>query len=116
MAKVILVVDDDADVREIAINLVESLGYRVTSATNATDAFWLVQNDRIDAVLTDLMMPGMNGFQLAQSIHAVNPSMPVICVTGHADVAENPAHFAVLIRKPYRAATIAKALKSVLGA
>jgi DNA-binding NtrC family response regulator len=116
MPKVILVVDDDADVRETAVNLVESLGYRVASATNATDAFRLVQNDRIDAVLTDLMMPGMNGFQLAQSIHALNPRMPVICVTGHADVVENPAHFAVLIQKPYRAATIAKALKSVLGA
>jgi hypothetical protein len=77
MAKVILVVDDDADVRETAVNLVESLGYRVASATNATDAFRLVQNDRIDAVLTDLMMPGMNGFQLAQSIHALNPRMPV---------------------------------------
>jgi CheY-like chemotaxis protein len=116
VAKVILVVDDDDDVRETAVDLVESLGYRVASAANAQDALRLVLNDKIDAVLTDVMMPGMNGFQLAERIRAVKPGMPVICVTGYAGVVEDARHCDVLLEKPYRAATIAKTLKAVLGA
>ena len=77
-AKVILVVDDDGDVRETAVNLVKSRGYRMAWATNATDAFRLVQNDRIDAVLTDDRMPGMNGFELAPRIRALDRDMPII--------------------------------------
>ena len=113
VAKVILVVDDDA-VRETAVNPVEGLGYRATSATNAKEALRLVENDGIDAVLTDVAMPGMNGFQLAQRIREVEPGMPVICVTGYADVVEDARYCDVLLQKPYRAATIAKTLTSVL--
>jgi CheY-like chemotaxis protein len=116
MEKLILVVDDDDAVRETAVDLVESLGYRVTAAANAKEALRLVGDDGIDAVLTDVVMPGMNGFQLAQRIRAIQPGMPIICVTGYADVMENDQHCDVVLHKPYRAATIERTLRSVLAA
>jgi len=114
VAKVILVVDDDAGVRETAVELVESLGYRVESASNAHDALLCIQSEKVDAVLTDVMMPGMSGFELAKRIHAADPDIPIICATGYAS--ESPPDFVILLQKPYRADTIAKALDSRLMA
>jgi CheY-like chemotaxis protein len=113
-SKLILVVDDDEAVRETAVMLIESLGYRVESAANATDALRLVRDDGIDAVLTDVMMPGMNGFQLAQRIRAVKPDMPVICVTGYSNVIDDRRSCDIVLQKPYHTATIERTLAKVL--
>ena len=114
MAKVILVVEDDEAVRETAVALVESLGYHVASASNAHDALRRMQSERVDAVLTDVMMPGMSGFQLANRIRALDPDMPIICVTGYSQLTEDSSRCDALLQKPYRAQTIAETLKSVL--
>jgi CheY-like chemotaxis protein len=116
MAKVILVVDDDDLVRETAVVLIKSLGYGTVSVANAQDALRLVMDDGIDAVLTDIMMPGIDGLELAKRIHELEPRMPVICTTGYANVVEESRHYNALLRKPYHVATVAKALKSVLAA
>jgi CheY-like chemotaxis protein len=116
MPKVILVVDDDDLVRETAVVLIESLGYGAVSVANAQDALRLVMDDGIDAVLTDIMMPGIDGLELAKRIHELEPRLPVICTTGYANVVENSRHYDALLRKPYHVATIAKTLKSVLAA
>jgi CheY-like chemotaxis protein len=75
-----------------------------------------VANDRIDAVVTDVMMPGINGSQLAQLIREVKPKMPIVCVTGYAFVPDDARHCDMLLQKPYGAAAIAKTLKSLLAA
>ena len=73
MTKVILVVDDDDLVRETTVDLVQDLGYQARAAANAKEALRLVLTDGIDAVLTDVMMPGMNGFELAERIGRRSP-------------------------------------------
>jgi CheY-like chemotaxis protein len=70
----------------------------------------------IDVVLTDVMMPGMNGYRLAQKIRAVDPTIPIICVTGYADAMEDPRHRNALLRKPYAIAAMRTALRSALSA
>jgi CheY-like chemotaxis protein len=114
MSKVILVVDDDPDVLEVAAKLIESFGYLAKVAPNAADALRLVKLDGIDAVLTDVMMPGMNGYQLAQRLHEIEPQLPVMCVTGY--LAEDDRHCEVLLQKPYRAAVLKKTLRTILAA
>jgi CheY-like chemotaxis protein len=93
-----------------------SLGYRVVSVTSATDALRILGLHEIDVVLTDVVMPGMNGFQLALRIREAYPGIPIICITGYANVAEDARHCDILLRKPYSMAGMAKALKSVLAA
>ena len=115
LAKLILIVDDDEAVRETAVMLVESLGYRTESAANGKDALRLAIDDDIDAVLTDVMMPGMNGFQLAQRIRAVKPAMPVICVTGYSNVIDDRSSCDIVLKKPYHTATIARTLAKMLA-
>jgi two-component system cell cycle sensor histidine kinase/response regulator CckA len=114
MTQVILIVDDDAAVLETAVMLVESLGYRAETASNGSEALRMVMAGSFDAVLTDVLMPDMNGFQLARRIQAIKPGLPVICVTGYANVVEDREYCDVVLQKPYRTATIARTLAKVI--
>ena len=114
MVKVVLIVDDDAAVLETAILLVESLGYRAEATANPHHALRKVRADDFDAVFTDVVMPGMNGYQLAKRIHAIKPDLPVICVTGYSSVVEDREHCDMLLKKPYDTATLARALAQVI--
>ena len=100
MPKVVLIVDDDAAVLETAILLVESLGFCVVVVANPHDALRRVTADDLDAVFTDVVMPGMNGYQLAKRIHAIKLELPVICVTGYTNVVEDREHCDMLLKKP----------------
>jgi DNA-binding response OmpR family regulator len=79
----ILVVDDEPNVREILHELIASLGYRVTTASGGQEALQLLTKDRADLVITDLMMPQMNGWQLLKLIKQRHTYMPVIVLTGY---------------------------------
>jgi CheY-like chemotaxis protein len=114
MTQVILIVDDDAAVLATAVMLVESLGYRAETASNGSEALRMVMADDFDAVLTDVMMPDMNGFQLARRIRAIKPGLPVIGVTGYANVVEDREYCDVVLQKPYHTATIARTLAKVI--
>jgi CheY-like chemotaxis protein len=113
-ARAILIVDDDAEVLEAAVMQIESLGYRAEAASRGSEALERVMADAYDAVLTDVMMPGMDGFQLAKRIQSIRPDLPVICVTGHPDVADDPGYCYVVLQKPYGTATLARMLARVL--
>ena len=78
----ILVVDDEEDVLDILTELIRSDGYRVTGVSSGQDALQLIQDESVDLVLTDLMMPGMNGWQLLQAIKTDRDYIPVIVITG----------------------------------
>ena len=78
----ILVVDDEEDVLEILIELIRADGYRVSGAESGEKALEALQRESIDLVLTDLMMPGMNGWELLTAIKQNDESIPVIVITG----------------------------------
>ncbi|MBT3602276.1 MAG: response regulator [Candidatus Latescibacteria bacterium] len=79
----ILVVDDEPAVREILYELITDIGYRVTAAASGQDALQILTQDRADLVITDLMMPNMNGWQLLKLIKQRFSYMPVIVLTGY---------------------------------
>jgi CheY-like chemotaxis protein len=67
--------------------MIEFLGYRVTALVNSLEALDLFKKDpyAFDLVITDLVMPGMSGDELAQNILAIRPEMPVVLITGFAE-------------------------------
>jgi DNA-binding NtrC family response regulator len=69
------------------------------STANPHDALRKVKAEDLDAVFTDVVMPRMNGYQLAKRIHAIKPELPVICVTGYANVVEDREHCDMLLKK-----------------
>ena len=116
--KLILVVDDDADVREVAAETLSDAGYQVLEAATAHDAFKLLQErPDIDLVFTDIMMPGIDGFKLAGMVRMSNKRTRVLFATGYMDLAQlNPAFVhGHLLNKPYRPSELVAAVEKVLA-
>jgi len=84
--KAILFVDDHEVLARLSCEILEMQGYRAVSAYNAQDALDKFQREKFDILVTDFRMEGMNGLELARKIHATEPNIPVIIVTGYGPV------------------------------
>jgi PAS domain S-box-containing protein len=85
-SETILVVDDEETIRTLAAEILTHFGYSVLVAAEGTAALRLLQSDaRIDLLLTDVGMPGMNGRQLADAARQDRPDLPVLFITGYAE-------------------------------
>jgi CheY-like chemotaxis protein len=78
----ILVVDDDRDACDMLATALGQSGYAVATVTDGFEALALLEHTAPDLILTDLQMPGMNGLELIQRIHAADPGAPIILMTG----------------------------------
>jgi len=99
----ILVVEDNADVRELAEAMLAAADYDVLAAPSGERALELLETEKVDLLFTDVIMPGgMNGLQLIERVHAARPGMPVLITTGYMD--ELPARDKSLdvLAKPYQ--------------
>ena len=83
----VLVVEDEATVRMVTAHMLETLGYRVTTATDGVDAqAVLAAHPDVAVVITDLSMPRMNGRALALALEHSHPNLPVVFMSAHLDV------------------------------
>lgn len=112
----ILVVDDESQVRTLVRILVEQAGYTVMEASNAEEALRIVRGEaEPHLLLTDIVMPGMNGLMLAAHAHHLRPSLPVIFMTGFANEYQAQLSGSVCLRKPFKAAELITAIQDVIG-
>lgn len=115
----ILVVEDDAKLRGIAVKLIRDLGYRVREADGAKAALAILdETDEIELLFTDVIMPNGTGYDLARVARERRPHLKILFTTGYSehfvktgDAADFAAH---LITKPYRKQELASKLRSVL--
>jgi PAS domain S-box-containing protein len=112
----ILVVDDDAGVREIAVNALHELGYRTLEAENGQAALdRLAQGEPIDLLLVDVAMPGMNGVEMVRRARERYPTLRALFATGYADIdAFEHGGSDLLLQKPYRLETLADLVRRAL--
>ncbi len=111
----ILVVDDDPLVLANTAALLEDLGHRVTAVDGGDAALGLLrQNASFDILITDQMMPGMTGTQLTRIVRSERPELPVLLVSGYAELAEEgrPLH---TLAKPFTQQTLSVAISEALG-
>jgi CheY-like chemotaxis protein len=114
----ILVVEDDAGVRQLVAESLENLGYRVLRADDAAPAVSLLERSAVDLVLTDIVMPGpMSGLELAAEIRRVHRNLPVLLMTGYAEAVDRAAALGSveLIRKPFGARALGAKVHQVLN-
>jgi two-component system cell cycle sensor histidine kinase/response regulator CckA len=119
-SETILVVEDQEEVRVLAVAILERYGYRVLSAAGAEEAIALakVHPGTIDLLLTDIIMPGMNGRALARQLAADRP-LRVLYMSGYTENAI--AHRGILdpgldyIQKPFTPEALAEKVRAVLG-
>jgi CheY-like chemotaxis protein len=113
----ILLVDDNADVREITGFLLGDLGYSVVEADSGPAALTHLEGGNpIDLVMTDLSMPGMSGFDMVTRARAKLPGLNVLFVTGFADAPhlENQMRGETVIKKPFTMTQLADAVRTAL--
>jgi CheY-like chemotaxis protein len=79
-----LVIDDDASYRRAVVALLRSLGHEVVEADTGATGLALLREAPVDLVLTDLIMPGLTGWDVAASAKTLDPELPVVLVTGAA--------------------------------
>ena len=82
MGPKIILVDDNAVVRDMLVDLVASLGYSVDAAESGEEALAMFDRRHYDFVLTDLLMPGMTGWDVLEAVRQRDPQIPVIIITG----------------------------------
>ena len=121
-AKTILVVEDDRDVRDIALAVLEDAGYRVLEAPSGDEAYRLLlayPDLRIDVLFTDIVMPGrFDGIDLAHAANILRPGLRVVFATGFANLVrhhEESEMTGPILYKPYRPAELKRALDEVLA-
>ena len=111
----ILLVDDEELVRMGTGEMLSDLGYKVMEATSAAEALRLLRSGEApDLMITDYLMPGMNGAELIEHARPLLPSMKVMLITGYSNVAEGPAASVPRLAKPFRQADLAEMVAQLL--
>ena len=120
-AVVILLVEDNEDLRESTREILETIGYRVAAAANAEEALVMFKErgDEIDLVITDVIMPGIDGKQLSDRLRQERPGLRVVFMSGYTDdvilhrgITRGEVNF---VPKPFSAAQLAAKVKEVLS-
>jgi signal transduction histidine kinase/ActR/RegA family two-component response regulator len=116
----ILLVDDEEGLAELGAKLLTTLGYRVIAYTEPETALAAVREDThaFDLVITDMIMPGMSGEDLAREIIALRPDMPIIVYTGYTDLVSTETirqmGVKAVLRKPITLYGLSQAIQKVL--
>jgi len=103
----IILVDDEVTVRSVAARMLRRSGYRVIEAQDGSEAVGIAVEgvQRVDLLLTDLVMPGLHGTEVIARFREARPGVPVICMTGFAgdspDVAGLGKSASVILSKPF---------------
>ncbi|SHJ80274.1 PAS domain S-box-containing protein [Roseomonas rosea] len=111
----VLVVDDDATVREVTAGFLSELGHETVEAEDGQSALHVLENDpSVRLMVADFAMPRMTGAELSERARAMRPDLPILLVTGYAELAALAANIPVL-HKPYRQAELAEQVAALLG-
>lgn len=83
----ILVAEDDAQLRNFLVRMLQRAGYRVRAAESGVQAVEMLGDQKVDLLLADVTMPGLDGFELAKQCTRHNPNVQIMFITGFAAVA-----------------------------
>jgi CheY-like chemotaxis protein len=117
----VLLVEDEKAVRDLAVKMLQKLGYRILTAGNGAEAMEIsrAHSGPIALLLTDVVMPGMSGRQLADALRPQRPDMKVLFLSGYTE--DTIVHHGVLddtvqfLPKPFSREVLSKKLRAVLG-
>jgi DNA-binding NtrC family response regulator len=114
----ILVVEDEDMVRKLTCSILKRAGYTVLSVAGSLEAIGVLKNHqgKIDLVLTDVIMPGMTGDELAVKVGDIRPDSAILFMSGHSgSVLEGVSKMnGDLLEKPFTADELAKSVRSAL--
>lgn len=117
----VLVVDDEPSLRTVARRILERHGYRVIEAASGDEALPVIADPSVqfDVLLTDLVMPGINGRELIARCEGYRPSVPVVCMTGFAGESDDQhwdrKNLVEILSKPFTAEGLERAIAAAVA-
>ncbi len=115
----ILLAEDDTSMREYLQRALQRVGYEVSAVGCGTEAIPLLETEQFDLLLTDIVMPEMDGIELAQKASAIDPAIRVMFITGFAAVAlqgGRTAPEAKLLSKPFHLRELVNEVEKLIAA
>jgi two-component system, cell cycle sensor histidine kinase and response regulator CckA len=117
-SETVLLVEDEEPVRNVTTLLLETLGYRVLGAENGQDALRLFSREKIDLLMTDVVMPDLSGREVAEALRAKDPGLKVLFQSGYTD--DTVVRWGVLhaevafLKKPITLDVLARKIREIL--
>jgi len=114
----VLVIDDDALMRETLARSLETLGHAVTVAAEGAEGLAVLEREAPDVIILDFAMPGMNGAEVASAATGIRPGVPIVFSTGYSNTTAIEAAAgpdAIVLRKPFMIDTLDRTIEAVLG-
>lgn len=116
----ILLAEDDDDMRKFLVKALENAGYEVVSFGNGVEAFDRLKEEPFTLLLTDIVMPEMDGIELARRAADLDPDLKIMFITGFAAVALNPDNQAPkdakVLSKPFHLRDLVSEIERMLAA
>ncbi len=112
----VLLVDDDDQVRRALALLLENLGYETRTVANAGEALAVLRRSglALDLMISDIVMPGMDGVELARQVRDTLPHLRVLLISGYSDRKLPAIEDALFLRKPFSIQELAHAVRECL--
>lgn len=119
--KRVLVIDDEAHIRRVIELKFKNQGYRVTTATNGEEGLDIIQTEKPDVVITDIMMPKMDGKSLCQKVNDLKKKRPFLTIVMTCRISPTEQEWidqlqdTVFVEKPFSLSTILKCVDQYFG-
>lgn len=117
----LLVVEDSASLRATLRRMLESAGFEVLEAENGVEGAAALQCEAVDAVITDIVMPDMDGLQLIREVRTHHPGLKILAISGHSEGSLNYLDLATklgadgVLAKPFDVDSLVRAMTDLLG-
>ncbi len=118
----VLVIDDNAVVRDLLVVAIERAGHRVQAVGNGNDGLDLVERGNVDAVVTDVFMPECDGIEVLRALRARRPDLPVLVISGGSPMIDVDFLLVAkqfgaveILRKPFEPKELTSALARLAG-
>ena len=120
MMSKILLAEDDTDMRRFLVKALQNAGFEVTSYDNGLSAYQRLREEPFELLLTDIVMPEMDGIELARKASELDPGLKIMFITGFAAVALNPdsdaPKDASVLSKPFHLKDLVNEVERLLAA
>lgn len=112
--KHLLLVEDNADLLELALMMVEAIGYDATGVASAEDALALLEKHAYAMLVTDVTLPRMSGIELVALVRSRYPQMPMVVASGYGRSPALDGHDVSYLKKPYQLGDLQQAIEQGL--
>ncbi len=110
----ILVVDDEPSLSNLLDDMLSSVGYRLIQANSAEHALHILQSNHVDLLISDIAMPGMDGYELAKAVSRQYPEVKVQLVSGYSEIADDDVLHKKVLYKPFKSNDVLMRVRSLL--